>query len=228
MEKGYSIRELEQAALDAREAFIQSEEAEWTKLVITLRALSEAYLSESKINDATKSRQEADQILSKRHKVATFNLSKANNRGSIVSFWDPISYWTIQEEKSRKDYQNGGSIAKYAKVVNALCEYLSLAEQYDIALELYRSVLTELRPDAQREGQEKGATYMTIVIMLKASICALDAGKDEISREYSTYPLLYLAENSNCIKEDSSIDWEYVRQLCKDLINKQGKKPLNS
>lgn len=160
--------------------------------------------------------------------MATFNLSKANDRGSIVSFWGPISYWTIQEEKSRKDYQNGGSIAKYAKVVNALCEYLSLAEQYDIALELYRSVLTELRPDAQREGQEKGATYMTIVIMLKASICALDAGKDEISREYSTYPLLYLAENSNRIKEDSSIDWEYVRQLCKDLINKQGKKPLNS
>ena len=64
---------------------------------------------------------------------------------------------------------------------------------------------------------------MTIVILLKASICALDAGKDEIAREYSTYPLLYLAENSHRLKEDSSIDWEYVRQLCKDLIYKQGK-----
>ena len=156
MEKEYSIMELEGTVLDAREAFIQSKETEWTKLVITLRALSEAYLSERRIEDATKSRQEADQILKKRHEMDTRHLCEENNRGRIVPFWNHISYWTIQEEKSRKDYLNGGSLTKYAKVVNALCECLLLAEQYDIALELYRSVLNELRLDVQQKGQEKG------------------------------------------------------------------------
>ena len=159
--------------------------------------------------------------ISKREKRTESPIYYTTNHEAIITHYESISYWSAQVGKLRKEYQNGGSAAKYAKAVNVLCDFLSLAKQYDIALVLLGTILQALHSDKKNECQVSGTAYMTIVLLLKASICALNAGRVKLSMEYSTYPLLFLAENSNQILHDTSIDWDYVKQLCNELINKQ-------
>lgn len=219
----YSISELQEEVAAARSRHIASDGAEWVRLVLALKTLSEAYSSQGMYEDAAECDKESNAILGNVQNKNSSPLPLSKNEDSVLIFFDETNRWAKKAEESRTELENGGSPTKYANTVNALCEYLCLSGQTKIALLKYEEVLRILLSKSPSNGIEREQTYQIMVILLKASKCALDLGNESLSRIYSVYPLLYLAEN-NADKENwdsSSINWRYVADLCKTLINKQ-------
>ena len=218
----YSISELQEEVAAARSRHIASDGAEWVRLVFALKTLSEAYSSQGMYEDAAACDKESNAILGnvQDKNSSPFPLSK--NEDSVLTFFDETNRWAKKAEESRTELENGGSPTKYANTVIALCEYLCLSGQTKIALLKYEEDLRVLLSKSPVNGVERELTYQIMVILLKASECALDLGNESLSRRYSVYPLLYLAEKADKDNWDSSsINWSYVADLCKTLINKQ-------
>jgi hypothetical protein len=218
----YSISELQEEVVAARSRHIASDGAEWVRLVLALKTLFEAYSSQGMFEEAAACEKESNSILGNVQNRNSSPLPISKKDDSVLTFFDETNRWAKKAEESRTELENGGSPTKYAKTVNALCEYLCLSGQTKIALLKYEEALRVLLSKSPVNGVEREHTYLIIVILLKASECALDLGNESLSRSYSVYPLLYLAENADKDNWDSSsINWSYVADLCKTLINKQ-------
>lgn len=220
----YNISEIQDEVAVARSRYEASDGSEWVRLVLALKTLSEAYCSQELFEEASTFDMEANTILSKVQGRITTPIHLPKNADSVYAYFDETCHWAKMAEETRKALEDGGSPIKYAKTVNALCEYLCLSGQPKIALLKYEEALQVLLSKSVSGNLEREHAYLIIVILLKASECALDLGEEALSRSYSVYPLLYLAENVEKEGWDaSSINWSYVADLCKTLINKQQK-----
>lgn len=218
----YNISEIQDEVAVARSRYLASDGAEWVRLVLALKSLSEAYCAQEMFDEAGACDKESNTILGKVQDRITSPLHLSQSTESVYAYFDETCHWAKKAEESRKALEEGGSPIKYAKTVNALCEYLCLSGQPKIALLKYEEALQVLLTKSTSNNLEREHVYLIIVILLKASECALDLGDEALSRSYSVYPLLYLAENVEREGWDtSSINWSYVADLCKSLINKQ-------
>ena len=221
----YNISEIQDEVAVARSRYEASDGAEWLILVLALKSLSEAYCAQEMFDEAGACDKESNTILGKVQDRITLPLQLSNNAESVYAFFDETSHWAKISDESKKALEEGGSPIKYANTVNALCEYLCLSGQPKMALLKYQEALQVLLTKSTANNMEREPVYQIIVILLKASECAMALGDETLSRYYSIYPLLYLAENK-AEREDwdtSSVNWSYVVDLCKTLINKQQK-----
>lgn len=217
----YNINELQEEVVLARSRYQASDGSEWVKLVLALKTLSEAYCADASYDQARECDRESDTILEKVKSRTSLPFQVQGSADSVLAYFDEASLWARKAEESRKELENGGSTTKYAKTVNALCEYLCMSGQSKIALLKYEEALQILLSRTIDKKAEREQMYLIIVILLKASKCALDLGDESLSRSYSVYPFLYLAENADKDNLDSSaINWSYVAELCKSLMNK--------
>lgn len=219
-----NIKELVDEVTIARSRFQESDGIEWVRLVLALKTLSKTYRTHDMYDKAVECDRESNQILYKIQERTVSPVYISGDTEPVLDLFDETYQWVEKVEESRKDLENGGSPIIYAKTINALCEYLCMSGQSQIALLKYEEALHILLSKAEGHDLESEQAYLIIVILLKASECALDLGKELLSRSYSVYPLLYLAENVEKEGWNSSyINWSYVADLCKSLINKQQK-----
>ena len=217
----YDIKDLQEEVVLARSRYQASDGAEWVRLVLALKTVSEAYCVEASYEQARECDREADTVLEKVKSRTSLPFLVQGTADSVLAYFDETSLWAKKAEQSRKELENGGSTTKYAKTVNALCEYLCISGQSKIALLKYEEALQVLLSRPFQGKEEREQMYLIIVILLKASKCALDLGDESLSRNYSVYPFLYLAENADKDNLDSyAINWSYVAELCKSLMNK--------
>lgn len=217
------ITMLENEARTARSRYKTSKGAEWVRLVLALKTLAEAYRSQNLLKEAIRCDDESDKVLERIQQKTTSPIRISESSESVFAYFDETNHWAMKAEESRKELENGGSTTKYAKTVNALCEFLCLSGQPRLALLKYEEALQVLLNGAHTINEERERTYLIIVILLKASKCALDLGNESLARSYSVYPFLYLAENAEKDNLDSaSINWSYVAELCKSLMNDYG------
>lgn len=217
------ITMLENEARTARFKYKTSKGSEWVRLVLALRTLAEAYRSQNLLKEAIRCDEESNKVLERIQQKTTPPIRVPENSESVLAYFDETNHWAEKAEESRKELENGGSTTKYAKTVNALCEFLCLSGQPKLALLKYEEALQILLNRVNTNNEERERTYLIIVILLKASKCALDLGNESLARSYSVYPFLYLAENAEKDNLDSSsINWSYVAELCKSLMNDYG------
>ena len=217
------ISMLEKEAGTARSRYKSSKGAEWVRLVLALKTLAEAYRSQNLLEKAIRCDAESNKVLERIQQKTTSPIRVSENPESVLAYFDETNHWAEKAEESRKELENGGSTTKYAKTVNALCEFLCLSGQPKLALLKYEEALRVLLNGVHNNHEERERTYLIIVILLKASKCALDLGNESLARSYSVYPFLYLAENAEKENLDhSSINWSYVAELCKSLMNEYG------
>ena len=222
MNRTYDISKLQDEVAVARSRYEASEGAEWVRLVLALKTLYEGYCSQGLFDDASACELESNTILEKVQNRIPSPFYLPKDTDSVYAYFDEACLWAKKVDENRRALEVGGSPIKYAKTVNALCEYLCLSGQPKIALLKYEEALQVLLSKSAGDNLEREHAYHIIVILLKASECALALGDDALSRSYSVYPLLYLAENVEKEGWDtSSINWSYVAELCKTLINKQ-------
>lgn len=214
------ITMLENEARMARSRYKTSKGTEWVRLVLALKTLAEACRSQNLFDEATRCDDESNKVLDRIQQKMSSPIRVPENSESVLAYFDETSHWAEKAEESRKELENGGSTTKYAKTVNALCEFLCLSGLPKLALLKYEEALQILLNGVHNNNEERERTYLIIVILLKASKCALDLGNESLARSYSVYPFLYLAENVEKNNLDSaSINWSYVAELCKSLIN---------
>lgn len=214
-----NLSELETGVQNARDAYNSSKGDEWVRLVITLKALHDTYTAENRIVEAINCKKELDSVLE--YIKEKFNVPLFESKKSILllTYIKDICYWTNKVEECKKTLEHGGSPVQFAKTVNALCEFLCLTKLHDIALIQYEEVLHILLPTRNVKNNDRNTAYMIIVILLKSSICARETGNETLSKKYSIYPLMYIAEHSEEIANDTYFDWQYVAELCKELID---------
>ena len=214
------ITTLKNEAQTARSRYKTSKGTEWVRLILSLKTLAEAYRSQKLFEEAIRCDDESNKLVDRIQQKMASPICAPEKSESVMAYFDETIQWAEKAEKSRKELENGGSTTKYAKTINALCEFLCLSGQPKLALLKYEEALQVLLNGVKNNNEERERTYLIIVILLKASKCALDLGNESLARSYSVYPFLYLAENVEKNNLDSaSINWSYVAELCKSLIN---------
>lgn len=217
MEKNYTIEILEEEADAIRSSYAKSGGIEWVRLVITLKALIEEYTSEKMFDKVAICNKEIDSVLKLVHDNRAVPLSVPQFSESVNTYYDEISEWAAKSEQCKNELGLNVSYAQYANSINGLCNYLCLAKQYDIALLKYEEALQILLSISIPNGDEE-YIFNTIVILLKASICALEVGNNTLSRHYGIYSLQFLTENMTKCNSFSKVRWSYVAELCEKMI----------
>ena len=181
MNTTYNISNLQDEVAVARSRYEASGGAEWVRLVLALKTLSDAYRSQKLFEEADTCDKESCSILNKVQDRITSPIHMPKNT-DFVSFFDETCFWAKKAEECQRDLKDGGSLSKYAKTINALCEYLCLSGQPKMALLKYEEALHVLLSKPVDNKLEREHTYLIVVLLLKASECALDLGDEALSR----------------------------------------------
>lgn len=214
----YNVLELEKKLIEARKRYCASEGTEWVGLVIMLKVLSETYATEKKIDKASKCIREATAIIEQNQiNSVTPLLEPVTHCGP---FFDEINYWTRRLGNRDKTINNKKDLLDYAKTVNTLCTFLRPAGMSDVALIKCEEVLRVLLSQNHAYEDDAEMMYITIVILIKTTLCALETRKESLASKYCILPLLYLAEFLEKRKVETSFNWPYIIELCKELISK--------
>jgi len=217
MKKNYTIEILEEEADSIRSSYAKSGGIEWVRLVIALKALIEEYTSEKMFDKVAICNKEIDSVLKLVHDNRAVPLSEPQFSESVNTYYDEINDWAAKSEQCKNELGINVSYAQYANTINGLCNYLCLAKQYDIALLKYEEALQILLSKPIPDDDED-YIFNTIVLLLKASNCALELGDNTLSRNYSVYSLQFLAENVTKCNLFSKVRWDYVAELCEKLV----------
>lgn len=214
----YNITELETTAKKARNKYHSSNGSNWLGIVVVLKTLSDAYAAENRIEEASGCVKEADEIIEQQKQKLKFSLFVSETRPINESYFKSISYWMNMAEvcTASKEWEDYPS--KYAKTVNSLCDFLCAAGQYDVALLQYEEALQALYPKTKMDSDDPDLVYMTLVLLLKTAICAKELGDGKLSQKYTIMSFNYLAENTEKKTVDTSVDWQYVSELCRKMM----------
>ena len=218
MEREYNVLELEKKLTEARKKYCASAGTEWVGLVIMLKILSENYAAEKKLDKASKYIREATSIIEQNQINNTTSL--LNPTTHCGSFYDEINYWTSRLANSNKTINNKKDLLDYAKTVNTLCTFLRPAGMSDVALIKCEEVLQVLLSQNLAYEDDAEMMYITIVILIKTTLCAVETRKESLASKYGILPLLYLSEFFEKRKIETSFNWPYIIELCKELISK--------
>lgn len=214
------IVDLESKAKIAKRNYESSQGKEWVSHVLALKALSYAYSMGNRPKDATTCARKADIILKQEKVNIVASLFDSNTNASLIKYYDKIIYWEHKVGERKSVLGTEDSYLNYAKAVNALCEFLRLAGQSDIALLLYEDALQIIFPKISSNNHDLNEIYITLIMLLQASLCAIESGNITISRKYCVLPLLILAERSELWYNNKIINWDYIIDLSKELIEK--------
>ena len=218
MDKKYTIEILEEEAAIIRASYRESEGTEWVRLVITLKALIEEYASEKQYDKVVICSKEVDEVLSKVQVKKILPLDKPKHSESLNAYYGEISEWAKKVELCRSDLGEGGSFTNYANSIIALCGYLRLARQQDIALVKYEEAIQILLSSPLENEKHEDRIYTTILLFLNASISAHEIGDEKLSKRYGVYSLLYLVENADINDWGALMNRDYIVELCNNLI----------
>ena len=216
----YNIQELEAEVGSAKSRYHSSNGSEWIRAVVSLKALSDAYVSENRLEEASECIKDADVIIEQQKHKFKLPLVDWTQKPLINSYFGEICYWVNKVEECKDALGEDSFQIKYAKTVNALCEFLCLAGQYDVALLQYEEVLRTILPPKNERIENPDSVYMVLVLLLKTAICAKETGNDTLSQKYSIMPFFCLAGFSMGKNNDLSIDWQYLTELCGELMGK--------
>ena len=216
------IKNIEALKLDVEQAhsgYLNSDGKEWLKYILVLKMLYSAYCANNMLQNARDCRKELSSVMSRAQNKIPNPIPEGNNSVADSVAFEEILFWAGKEEECRKELEKGGSVNTYAKVINALCEYLCLAGERELALMKYEEVLGVLMEDDNNEKEAEDELYLIMVIMLKISECSREIRDENLSRYYSVYPLLYYAQKAGKGQAVSeTINWEYIAELCKPLV----------
>jgi len=182
--------------------------------------LSDAYVSENRLGESSKCIKDADEIFEQQKNKFKLPLVDWVQKPLTNSYFKEICYWANKVEECKDAIGENSFNIKYAKTVNALCEFLCLAGLHDVALLQYEEALSIILPKSNEKIEDSNLVYMILVILLKIAICAKETGNETLSRKYCIMPFFYLAGFSMGKNNDMDIDWQYLTELCRELIDK--------
>lgn len=218
MEKKLSISELKDEVLRARKVYVGSEEKEWVMLALSLRELSDAYFKEKHYVKAAACREEYAIVIKKAgEKANDANILPLLMTGQDYNCYDKTSKWAEIAEEYKKNLSDGASPVQYAEAVNALCEFLCVSGQYQMASIEYKEALNVLLTGSDEDVP--GRMNLLIVLSLRAAMCAIKQGDTKPVLDFSVLPLLYIATKGG-VADGEEIDWQFVEKLCVEILAK--------
>lgn len=231
MDNSYNLSALEKEVKESRAQYIESNGAEWLLLALSLRDLSEAYRTYGMSNEAKACQNEYYSVMSAVHNNASKCECIKDSSNLKNNDIEAIKLWAKKECESREALKQGGSVVKYAKTVNALCEFLYPPikcdgfpigrERLEWAQMKYKEALDYLVDNQEDKDIDKERLYLIIIISLKYSECEQELGNKDNARKYSLLPLLYLAKNfDNETELGSNNNLSFIVDLCKLIIQK--------
>lgn len=215
-----NIQDLERRAQSAKDCYYSSNGDEWLNAVVALRALADAYCSVQNKIEASNCFIEIKSILD--HKKKNLELAPYMSTGisQIQRYLKDIDHWTGEISDMEDFLDDGESLSQYAKASLALCDILCLSGLKEESLVQYEETVEKLFSRYALINNNPDVEYVTIVTLLKTAICAMKVGDSSLSKKYCILPLLVISEKNKQMQESDAIDWHYVSDLCKEIIDK--------
>ncbi|MBQ9587680.1 MAG: hypothetical protein IJR26_07475 [Bacteroidales bacterium] len=216
----YNIQELEAEVGNAKSRYHSSDGSDWVGAVVSLKALSDAYVAENRLEEASECIKGADVIIEQQKRKFKIPLVDLKQKPLTNLYYREISYWANKMRECKDALMDESLQIKYAKTVIALCEFLCLAGQYEVALLQFEDALRTILPQRNERIENHDLVYHVLVLMLKTAICAKEIDNDALSQRYSIMPFFCLSGLFMGKNDDLGIDWHYLTELCRELMSK--------